>query len=1495
MPSLRDCLGKAGKAINPSDAEDLLQRARQYVDDGYSVDRAERMALHAGIEESRDNIVSIYRQVGVKMPGEAPTEVPGMKPEKAAPATESESNATKPGLKPLPEGTEVEYLGWKYPAIEGVGKPVDHWRVKLPGERGEGAGLTAEALAARGYQAPEVPRPGKILGNAGLFDESEMPFNLSGKEQKAPGPTMDERAAHDEAVAAENAKQPDLLESEDQSIKVPEGKTVRDMERMSARVRAIDKELTGGARGDNRVRLLEERLQIGAEMGHEPSIDAIPKYEEAKANANQSADPNAIVQAVVKKSGITKSASWTWRPEIDALTEHGVSKRLIRANGASLDSLGEKIAEQFQAHGLLDPEKQNPFTEGDVIEMIKKAYREGPQPKVEPPRFDLPLVKKPRGPLSSSAGFISPGAAMSGPGRAVLGGVTGGAIGATQGNTPEEKLKNMLKGALIGGGIAYGVPKLASMIRGEGSFKESATGQLVDRFTNAVKEKGDIALRRLAGEALPITSSKSAESGDAVVRYVASIHAAAPVARSMATDVLGDHYQDKAFDQKLGAVAVEERLRGIKAGFEAAAERAKTPEEAAELRQKAANVKTLVGGEGGKFKNEADYQSALNDPDIRSAIDRHIKTVQTTAEEAHTAAGGKLAGAGPQTGMFVNLQAVLGDNPESVFKDTGLNVGDIVKAPDRKNFGRVIGSNPDGTAQVHFINPDTLSEAQVGFHPKDLEVMQTAADAEKNGSILPSGGAAGARRGNLENPLRKGTAFGKQAAGTAEEYNTSYRDIAERMVKGNFEEAAKRNMYDQLVKDGLAVEANPGEKAPEFNGKKAASMTIERRGQIPQAGEPLTKIVKLYYDPDIAGELRQALDVDGPVARAGMAHVANIVNKVQLAAPTDAIFHTANQIARIAGSQGGGSLMADLVRMRPGVNVVDAVGRMVWKAQKILADSPEIQRATADLARIGALRQERAMPEATWNPTTWKPSGRLISLLDKSGRLVGNDMFQNLVDRGLVDDSEGARRDFINKMGNYDPRLMGQFQRFFKDSGFSPFIVAGRNFNRLAMERVMLDPGVRAANTGAAMKMRAVNLAGAVADLLVLPAAINYMRTGNPMGRPGTPFAAIDTGKDDERGNHIVIDPQQWTLMRRGLRLTGLNALATGLREGQTPSNIAGNAARDSASGIIHPWVGPMPKVAATMLGAPRPLGSAKPGATGEQNIVEGAKQISPLSSSFSQGQAATGTTKGGVKAVLSSWGSAAGIKAARPFTPEDSVYRMLDKYHEATGTEKPPRVGEADYSPLKNALRGSDADSQKAELDNLAKTKSPQEIAGYFVHSADHPFTGDKRDEAKFVASLSPEEKATYDQAVEDRRATAAKGISAVRDYFNATDPNGPGKALADQASNKFAINQGIHEIVLKLKTAPPERKAAMIQALAQNPTVFKAVENQLVGRNQDLEPSDESIAALGVENGARANYIRQHAASMQQSDRQAFLTHLAEKRLLNGAVMQQLAGAQK
>jgi hypothetical protein len=613
-------------------------------------------------------------------------------------------------------------------------------------------------------------------------------------------------------------------------------------------------------------------------------------------------------------------------------------------------------------------------------------------------------------------------------------------------------------------------------------------------------------------------------------------------------------------------------------------------------------------------------------------------------------------------------------------------------------------------------------------------------------------------RGNLENPLKRPSKFGKQARGTAEKYETDYRTLSERMVSGNYAEYTKRQMYDQLVKDGLAVFGDAGQKAPTIGGKKTVKFTIERYNAPSR---------NIWVREDIAPELRQALNVDGAVSRAGLTAAANLINRIQLAGPTDAVWHTANMLSSIAGSQGGRTVLADLARKLPGVNIADAVTRVVASSIRVLRDTPEIQKQLAGLSEIGAMRAKPVSGNALLDF-----NHRVIALVDRAGRLVRDDLYQNLVRRGLVTSSEAGRREWVNQMGNYNGRLMGQFQRFFKEAGFSPFIVAGRNFNRMAMRRLAGSPGIKAANTAAALEMRAIEWLGTAATLFAIPSVINYFTTGSPSGRSGVKMGQVDTGKDREDGSHLVIDPAQWTGLRRGLRISGVGAIAEGIRRGGTGKEISQAALRDVLGGIVHPWAGPAVSAVSVATTGKSPTGyreSHNP-YDYEENIKAALKQLNPVVESIFKAHEKKGGgafpktwKEAGIKTLAQaeelgmSLGGAAGIKGVRPLTASRQIMDKANDFMEAKGLKaKGVRFEFTDdpsYRTLRRAVSENSKEKIRDILTELQKTKKLNDIIKAQKQYSDRPFTGSEKQEKEFLRSLSEKDRDLYWQAREQRK----------------------------------------------------------------------------------------------------------------------------------------------
>jgi hypothetical protein len=320
----------------------------------------------------------------------------------------------------------------------------------------------------------------------------------------------------------------------------------------------------------------------------------------------------------------------------------------------------------------------------------------------------------------------------------------------------------------------------------------------------------------------------------------------------------------------------------------------------------------------------------------------------------------------------------------------------------------------------------------------------------------------------------------------------------------------------------------------------------------------------------------------------------------------------------------------------------------------------------------------------------------------------------------------------------------------------------------MAMRRLTLDPGIAAASPAAAVQMRAVNFVGTVATVFAIPALFNYLLTGSPAGRSGTKMGQIDTGKDDQ-GKHVVIDPAQWTGLRRGLRISGLQAIIEGIGRGETRGRIAQSVVRDVLGGVIHPWSGPAVtagSVAATGYTPGMYKESENPKDYGE-NIKTALEQLNPLANAWLKGKQ-EGT--GGVKQLGLSLGGAAGLKEVRPFT---AINRIGNVHQGWLDSNKDPKV-KADYErnqaatfpvtkykALDDALAKHDeAGGIKALADLRAEGQKNKDIlarmrpyVGQGVSSRVKPLFHESRKlESQFRNSLNSEQRAEYQQALKER-----------------------------------------------------------------------------------------------------------------------------------------------
>jgi hypothetical protein len=441
------------------------------------------------------------------------------------------------------------------------------------------------------------------------------------------------------------------------------------------------------------------------------------------------------------------------------------------------------------------------------------------------------------------------------------------------------------------------------------------------------------------------------------------------------------------------------------------------------------------------------------------------------------------------------------------------------------------------------------------------------------------------------------TRFSLARTGASDRYGINYHDMIANSYAGMLE-IANKNVFDQALRDsGLAVLDTPGQQI-EIGGTRAVPFPYKRGSTIGIEGGEVewgkSRAKDIYVRSDLAREYEIASNVyrnqfADTLGKMGM----DIFNRINLAGLMEALYHTRNLTRALMGAPGKNIVTDSLLSALPGRP--DVLARGFDFLQTAFRDNRE---KLAKIATIGAGRTE--MP-VTMNPATW--TSGFINWFDRNTRVVLSDTYDKLAAQGLVARSETNKREFINRVGQYNNRLQGTWMNAFRKSGVGPYITAGRTFNVQGVKSVLLSPGVEATSLQNAAYLRA-NMAAKILGTMATIYVANQMISGTPFGRPGVPLGSIDTGKDDETGKPLHIPLlDQLTLVQRGARSTGVRGAVEAKRLGLNNQQAFDAAARDIVNSWLHPMAGPAVQygVAATTghapaIGLPRKLPVVAPG-----------------------------------------------------------------------------------------------------------------------------------------------------------------------------------------------------------------------------------------------------------------------------------------------------------
>jgi len=118
------------------------------------------------------------------------------------------------------------------------------------------------------------------------------------------------------------------------------------------------------------------------------------------------------------------------------------------------------------------------------------------------------------------------------------------------------------------------------------------------------------------------------------------------------------------------------------------------------------------------------------------------------------------------------------------------------------------------------------------------------------------------------------------------------------------------------------------------------------------------------------------------------------------------------------------------------------------------------------------------------------------------------------------------------------------------------------------------------------------------------------------------------------------------------------------------------------------------------------------------------------------------------------------GMKVEMAPSPEQRIGRLAHIYNAAHGKEAPGEFYPGKFDPLMTALREKNTQAALDEMKRLRETTSIRDIADHFKEWPQRAFTGSKRDETMFLASLTPEQRQQYFEAKRTRMMLAAQGI---------------------------------------------------------------------------------------------------------------------------------------
>jgi hypothetical protein len=442
--------------------------------------------------------------------------------------------------------------------------------------------------------------------------------------------------------------------------------------------------------------------------------------------------------------------------------------------------------------------------------------------------------------------------------------------------------------------------------------------------------------------------------------------------------------------------------------------------------------------------------------------------------------------------------------------------------------------------QATDLDPDTPLETR-GLQT-DARINLKAVNPDEPG-VAPIGRKPGFRQLAT---LKRRDPFAAKATGAGQAYEGHYHEIMAHGFERELPVAAQHQFIKELIDNGDAtVRDKSFVEDLELKGEKTNGYLLTLK---PWTGKFLHVRKGLVPEYEGISNLRQPIKV--PILTAAN----NFLTRQSIAGLAEGTTHASNLMTTVFTAPGP--------TVNPLLNaLIKPLGRvdLLYSIPKIIIKGFTNQRERMlELAEIGAAKE----------PYTGIISKRILNPIDQGVRIVLDDIYKGMAEKGIVEKSETARREFVNQVGQYNKRLQPNLTRIMRET-LNPFQTATQTFVAQGLRRMALGPGVKATNNARALALKADVAAGWIGAVALIT-TLNLITSGKAGGPAGTPLGAV--GWVDDQGKVRSFNILRLLGYERGLRATGVGpALEARMRglSGQQAALAGGQSIVSTGLGMI--------------------------------------------------------------------------------------------------------------------------------------------------------------------------------------------------------------------------------------------------------------------------------------------------------------------------------------